>query len=332
VNPRDSNRPGYYFNPLVLLIFIYFCQEKGVGLMRIVTRPDFDGIVCAVLLNEAENISERTKWVEPSEIQKGQAEIREGDILANLPYHEKCSMWFDHHCTNEIKTPFKGAFKIAPSAAGIIFEYYQGKFRKDFTELVQQTDKIDSANLTLDEVVYPERYPYVMLSMTIHNRNRSDEPYWNNLVELFQKMDFNEVMKHPDVKQYCKNAIERNRVYRNLLQENTRVEEQVSITDFRSLETTPIGNRFLVYSMYPDTVVNVKIRYTDEKKEIIAVSVGQSIFNKNCNVNAGKLLSRFEGGGHKGAGSCRFHVRKADDYIPQIISVLRANEPYDPPD
>jgi oligoribonuclease NrnB/cAMP/cGMP phosphodiesterase (DHH superfamily) len=293
--------------------------------MRIVTRPDFDGVVCAVLLKDAEKIDEPIKWVEPSEIQKGQEEIRGGDILANLPYDEKCAMWFDHHCTNETTKPFKGAFKIAPSAAGIVFEYYQGRFNRDYSELVRQTDKIDSANLSFKEVVHPENYPYVLLSMTIHNRNRSDEPYWNRLVELLGEMDIGQVMEDRQVKQHCGDVIERNRIYRKLLEENTRVEAGVSITDFRGLKTTPTGNRFLVYSMYPETAVNVKIRYADEEKQTVAVSVGHSIFNKTCNVNAGKLLSHFEGGGHKGAGSCRFHVSKAQQYIPQIIEILTAN-------
>ncbi len=73
--------------------------------MRIVTRPDFDGIVCAVLLTEALAIQQPVKWIEPSALQRGLVEIREGDILANLPYNDKCTLWFDHHYTNRIR-PF----------------------------------------------------------------------------------------------------------------------------------------------------------------------------------------------------------------------------------
>ena len=90
--------------------------------MRIVTRPDFDGIVCAVLLFEALDIKDPVIWVEPSHVQKGLVDIQNEDIIANLPYDERCALWFDHHYTNQINTPFKGAFKIAPSAAGIIFD------------------------------------------------------------------------------------------------------------------------------------------------------------------------------------------------------------------
>ncbi|HSO66942.1 MAG TPA: exopolyphosphatase, partial [Desulfatirhabdiaceae bacterium] len=98
--------------------------------MRIVTRPDFDGVVCAVLLYDVLNIEEPVLWVEPSEVQKGQVAIRPDDVLANLPYSPVCAMWFDHHFSNEISVPFKGAFKIAPSAAGVIFDVYRSKFRR----------------------------------------------------------------------------------------------------------------------------------------------------------------------------------------------------------
>ncbi len=92
--------------------------------MRIVTRPDFDGIVCAVLLYQAENINADIQWVEPAEIQTGKAKILKGDILANLPYSPDCALWFDHHISNKHEKPFKGAFEIAPSAAGVVYKYY----------------------------------------------------------------------------------------------------------------------------------------------------------------------------------------------------------------
>ena len=120
--------------------------------MRIITRPDFDGVVCAVLLSDALKIEKPVKWAEPNAVQRGLVDIRKGDIVANLPYHDRCTLWFDHHYTNRIYRTFNGAFKIAPSAAGIIFEYYRDSFQRDYRELVAAADKIDAAELTLDEV------------------------------------------------------------------------------------------------------------------------------------------------------------------------------------
>lgn len=294
--------------------------------MRIVTRPDFDGIVCAVLLFEALDIKHPVIWVEPNHVQNGLVDIQNEDIIANLPYDERCALWFDHHYTNQIDTPFKGAFKNAPSAAGIIFAYYKHRLQRDYSELVQAADKIDSADLTLDEVLHPENYLYVLLSLTVSNDDQPDEPYWNKLVELFRKYDIGQVLKDPEVKLHCQSVVAQNDRYVDFVKKHTSLNQNVSITDLRALDKTPGGNRFLVYSLFPDTVVNVRIRYEDKNKETIVVNVGHSIFNPNCNVNVGLMLADFEGGGHRGAGSTRFHVSKADEYIPEMINILLKNE------
>lgn len=294
--------------------------------MRIVTRPDFDGIVCAVLLSEALNIREPVKWVEPNELQRGLVNIRKGDIIANLPYRDNCTLWFDHHYTNRIFRSFRGVFKIAPSAAGLIYEYYKDHLKRDYRELIAATDKIDAADLTLDQVLQPEKYNYILLSMTVFNGDVSCEPYWNKLVELIGKYDIQRVLEEPEVKQRCEAVIEQNNQYTVILKENTRLENNVSITDFRHLPHTPIGNRFLVYSVFPDSYVNIRIRKEEKDREMIAVNVGHSIFNRGCKVNVGLLLAEFGGGGHRGAASTRFHVSKAEAYLPQIIETLQKNK------
>ena len=294
--------------------------------MRIVTRPDFDGIVCAVLLYEALDVKAPVVWVEPNHVQKGLVDIQNGDIVANLPYREGCALWFDHHYTHQIDEPFEGAFRIAPSAAGMIFQYYQSSFQRDYSELVQAADKIDSANLTLDEVLHPEKYPYVLLSLTISNEVQPNEPYWNKLVELFREFDIQHVLDNAEVKQHCQTVVAQNDRYVDFLREHTRLDQQVSITDFRPFDNPPGGNRFLVYSLFPESAVNVRIRYEDPNKDIVVVNVGHSIFNPKCNVNVGLMLARYEGGGHRGAGSTRLPVDKADKAIRQIIDCLVKNE------
>jgi oligoribonuclease NrnB/cAMP/cGMP phosphodiesterase (DHH superfamily) len=294
--------------------------------MRIVTRPDFDGIVCAVLLRDVLDIRQPVKWVEPNAVQRGLVDIRKGDILANLPYDDRCSLWFDHHFTNRVYRSFKGVFKIAPSAAGIVFEHYKDQFKRDYSELAAATDKIDAADLTLDEVLHPEKHGYVMLSMTVVNGGEPDEPYWNKLVDLLGKYDLQGVLENPEIKRRCRQVISENEKYTVYLRQSTRLEKHVSITDFRDLENIPVGNRFLVYSLFPDSVVNMRIRYEKKNKEMTAVSIGHSIFNRHCNVNAGLLLADFGGGGHRGAASTRFDSCKADAYLPQIIDALLKNE------
>lgn len=294
--------------------------------MRIVTRPDFDGIVCAVLLLEALDITEPTLWVEPSDVQKGRVDIQDKDIIANLPYDQRCELWFDHHFTNQIDKPFKGAFEIAPSAAVIIFNYYKDRFLRDYSELVQAADKIDSANLTLDEVLHPEKYPYVLLSLTVSNEAQANEPYWNMLVALFGEHDIQQILQHAEVKQHCRDVVSQNDRYVDVLKRHTVLHQHVALTDFRSFERSPFGNRFLVYSLFPESSVNMRIRYEDQNKDVVVVSVGHSIFNPGCNVNVGLMLTQFGGGGHRGAGSARVPQSKADAIISQIVDLLLENK------
>lgn len=294
--------------------------------MRIVTRPDFDGIVCAVLLFEALDIIEPTLWVEPSDVQKGRIDILNKDIIANLPYDERCALWFDHHFTNQIDKPFKGAFETAPSAAGIIYKYYKDGFRRDYSELVQAADKIDSANLTLDEVLHPEKYPYVLLSLTVSNEAQPNEPYWNLLIELFREQGIQQVLENAEVKQHCQDVVIQNDHYLDILKQHTTINQHVAITDFRPLDSPPFGNRFLVYSLYPEASVNLRIRYEDHNKDMVVINLGHSIFNPGCNVNVGLMLAQFGGGGHPGAGSARIPQSKADDILTQIIDQLIANK------
>jgi oligoribonuclease NrnB/cAMP/cGMP phosphodiesterase (DHH superfamily) len=297
--------------------------------MRIVTRADFDGVVCAVLLHDAEEIDEPVKWVEPNDMQKGKVAVKKGDIVANLPYHPQCSLWFDHHFTNQQVTDFKGAFKMAPSAAGVIFDYYQGAFERDYTELVRQADKIDAADLSQEEVRRPESNPYILLSMTISSNTPSDEPYWNRLVDLLRKADIEETMADPEVRERCREVVQRNNAYEQHLMDHTRVEGVVAVTDFRSFDAAPTGNRFLVYSLFPDAVVHVRIRYAGQEPDKVIVNVGHSIFNRNCHVNVGLLLSRYGGGGHAGAGSCTLERKNAEPAIADIVETLKKNEPID---
>lgn len=298
--------------------------------MRIVTRPDFDGIVCAVLLYEAEDISAPVKWTQPALVQAGHVNIRSGDILANLPFHPACSLWFDHHYTNCTDRPFKGVCEIAPSAAGVIYRYYNKKFARNYGELVHWTDLIDAADLTRDQVLSPENYPYVLLSMTINGSDPQGEYYWNHLVDLLRHHAVDRVMEDDQVQSRCRQTVEENAAYRRLLLEHTEVRRQVSITDLRPITNPPSGNRFLVYCLFPQTVVSVKIRYDNQDPNLVAVSVGHSIFTPGCRVNVGLMLTEFGGGGHRGAGACRFKKHLAQRYIPRIIDALLANQPNEP--
>jgi hypothetical protein len=294
--------------------------------MRIVTRPDFDGVVCAVLIGDALSIESPVRWVEPNDFAKGTVDIRPGDVVANLPYHAACDIWFDHHSTNRTVIPFKGLFRPAPSAARNVFDYFQGRFTRDYDDLVYWADRIDSADFTQTEVLHPERTPHILLSMTVSGEKGNDETYWNHLVALLRASAIDRVMADPEVAARCRRVEQENGEYAGWLLQYTRVVGEVAITDFRALERPPSGNRFLSYSLFPETVVSVRIRYEDASRETVVVNIGHSIFNPHCRVHAGRLLTAFGGGGHRGAASARFPADQAASYIPQIIDALVRNQ------
>lgn len=297
--------------------------------MRIVTRPDYDGIVCAVLLYEALGITQEIFWTEPNEVQTGSAPIQDGDILANLPHDARCSVWFDHHVSNTPDVPVEGGFEIAPSAAGVVYRYYQnqGKLDHTYDDLVEWTDAIDSADLSMEQVLHPENYDHVILSMTIQNRGYEDIPYWNHLVDLLRRLPMDQVMADAQVKERVARAIEQNQTFSRHLTDHTQIHGQISVTDFRDLDPVPSGNRFLTYCLFPETMASIKIRYKGPEKDKVLISVGHSIFNKVCRVNTGHMLSRYGGGGHFGAGGCTLEPDTAQTHIDEILALLLKNQP-----
>ncbi len=293
--------------------------------MRIVTRPDFDGIVCATLLMDIFDISEPVLWIEPVKINNKEVEIREGDIIANLPYDERCSWWFDHHFTNSVDADFKGEFKLAPSAAGIIYDHFSGDFKKKYDKLVRETDRIDSAHLTLEEILLPENNPFVMLSFTIKGSNKNNGSYWNKVVDLLRTEEIEDIIENNEVSERIKKEIENDREYKEYLLKYTIVDEGVSITDFRNLDIAPSGNRFLVFSLFPETYVNMRIRNDKDKNGYVILSIGHSIFNRKCRVHCGKLVAGFGGGGHLGAGSCSCREDVFNNSKDTMFSILKKN-------
>ncbi|MBF0210532.1 MAG: exopolyphosphatase [Desulfamplus sp.] len=307
--------------------------------MRIVTRPDFDGIVCAVIILEALKKELPIVWIEPSDVQNRAADIKRGDIMANLPFDERCSVWFDHHVSNSTKFEdyrkyntkdnlIDGAFEIAPSAAGVAYQYYKERgmiTSNKFDELIRETDIIDGALLSMDQVIHPENYPFILLSMTVKNRDESDRLYWDRLVKLLRHQSLEKILIDSEVKKRCELVISENLAYSGILKKQTKVCGNISITDFRDLERAPSGNRFLIYCLFPEIMANIKIRYDDNNHNIVLLSVGKSIFNDTFKVNIGTMLSKYGGGGHAGAGGCTMNVESAQKNIDEIVAIMKAN-------
>jgi hypothetical protein len=307
--------------------------------MRVVTRADFDGLVCAAIITAMEEI-DSFLFVEPKFMQDGKVEVRPGDIIANLPYHPNCSLWFDHHITNKAPgfgqdsiLPGKGAFRLAPSAARVVYEYYaavEGEWKRDalkllnsdrFKYLLQETDRVDAALLTPEDVLHPQGY--VLISMTIDGVRPQDEPYWLRLIELLRDVPVEEILKDPDVDQRCQEVLDSQKRLKKILLQRATLKGNVIFVDLRGIKDLPEGNRFLIYTLFPKGNISLKITNDSQRPKTTAISVGYNIFNTTSKVNVGALLEKFGGGGHRVVGSCRVPNGEAEKAIAQILEAIR---------
>jgi hypothetical protein len=296
--------------------------------MRLVTRGDLDGLTCAVLLSLNEEVNS-ISLIHPQDISDGRATIRPDDIIANLPFHPGCAMWFDHHLhtatANVPPEAFRGAFAEAPSAARLVYEYYGGEAAMpQFKELVAETDRLDSANLTPDDVLDPQGF--IKLGFTIDGRTGlgTFERYFLHLVDLLRAgTPVADVLADPSVRKRCELLESENESFCQDLRRHSRIEGNVVVTDFRELDHTPIGNRFLVYALFPEVNVSARIHW-GPNRAFPMLLLGHSIFRRTCKTNVGELAARYGGGGHRGAGSIPL-MDEPDQQIQMVVGELKAN-------
>ncbi len=290
--------------------------------MRIVTRPDFDGIVCAALLGDVLEQAEAIAWLEPEEVSADPSRVRPGDVIANLPWHPAGLLWFDHHATNRIEPPPPGLFRLSPSAARNVFEHFAGRFSRDYAELVAWADRIDAAELSCKEICDPGNCFPLLLSLTLSPERGRREAYWNRLVRLLREGSLARAAADPLVGEACREVLAENREYERRLRLCTRQVGRVAVSDFRDAGSPVAGNRFLVYCLYPETVVSLRIRWADENRSLVSLHVGHSIVNRGCSVHAGRLLARLGGGGHRTAASVRIPAAQAEEAIAVVLAAL----------
>jgi hypothetical protein len=318
--------------------------------MRLVTRADFDGLVCGALVTKFEPIDDYL-YVEPKFMQDGQVDIRAGDIITNLPYHPNCTLWFDHHITNttpDFPTPIvlgKGGFRLAPSAARVVYEYYtelgnrqqatgnsniRSEEMRAFLEsermkyLLHEADRIDAGKLEKGDVLDPQGY--VLISMTTDGRNAGEEPYWLKIINLLRDTTLEETLADPEVKRRCQQIRDDQEKLRKLLLEHAELRGNVIYVDLRGVKQIPDGNRFLIFTLFPQGNIQVKVTHDSQRENTTAISVGYNIFNPTSNVNVGELLKNYGGGGHKAVGSSRVPNEKAEQSIKEILEAVTEKE------
>ena len=302
---------------------------------RLVTRSDFDGLVCAMLLKELD-IIDSIKFVHPKDVQDGKVELSANDITTNLPFDPRVGLAFDHHESemDRLKAQETGVKLVidpnARSAARVVYDYYGGKatFPRVTDELMLAVDKGDSADFNMDEILNPTGWVllhYLMDPRTGLGRFRtfriSNYDLMMELIDYCLDHDIEEILELPDVKERVYLYFEQAETFKAQLQRLARVEGKVVVLDLRNEEIIHAGNRFMIYALYPEAEISIHVAW-GFRKQNTAVMIGKSIVNKVSKFDIGELCLQYGGGGHHNAGTCQLENDVVDEKLVDIIAAI----------
>ncbi|MCI7131939.1 MAG: exopolyphosphatase [Lachnospiraceae bacterium] len=300
--------------------------------MRLITRSDFDGLACGALLKEA-GIIDSWKFAHPKDLQDGLVEVNENDCLANVPFVEGCGLWFDHHSSEherlQLEGKYKGESRITPSCARIIYEYYGGKERfPQFDDMMEAVDKVDSGNLTIDEVQHPTGWILIGFLMDPRtglgrwrNFTISNYQLMEKLIDACRTMTTDEILAMPDVQERIETYHDQTEKFVEMVKEHTITAGNLLISDLRNVDPIYSGNRFMIYSMYPEQNISAWI-VSGRGGKGCSAAVGYSILNRTATLDVGSLMLKYNGGGHKKVGTCQFSDENMSSELPKMLKEL----------
>jgi nanoRNase/pAp phosphatase (c-di-AMP/oligoRNAs hydrolase) len=300
---------------------------------RLVTRSDFDGLVCAVLFKEMDMIDD-IKFVHPKDMQDGKIEITGRDITTNLPYVEGAHLVFDHHLSETIRNKGKKDNHIidadAKSAARVVYKYYGGKekFPRISEEMMEAVDKADAAQFSLEEILHPKDWVllnYLMDPRTGLGRFRtfriSNYQLMMKLIDCCRDMTIGEILEMPDVKARVELYFEQEEKFKQQLKKCSKIYKNLIVLDLREEEIIHAGNRFMIYALYPDCNISIHVLWGFRKQNTV-FAVGKSIVNRSSKTNVGELMLKYGGGGHHAAGTCQIDHDKAPRVLQELIEQI----------
>jgi nanoRNase/pAp phosphatase (c-di-AMP/oligoRNAs hydrolase) len=306
------------------------------GRYRLITRSDFDGLVCAILLKEM-NILDSILFVHPKDVQDGKVEVSNRDILTNLPYVPGCHLCFDHHESEGLRHSDTEASNYvleptADSASRVLYNYFGGakRFPNISTEMLDAVDKADSARFTRDEILSPSGW--VLLSFLMDPRTGlgrfrdfrvSNYELMMSLIDYCRNHSVQEILKLPDVTERVDlYYLHRDRFFEQLRRCST-VFSNVVVVDLRKEDTIYCGNRFVIYALHPECNASVHVLW-GLKKQNTVLAIGKSILKRTNPVNIGELVLGYGGGGHVAAGTCQVSHPDAERVLGEIVAKLQA--------
>jgi len=301
---------------------------------RLITRSDFDGLVCAVILKEMDLIDD-ILFVHPKDMQDGKIEVTSNDISTNLPYVEGIGLAFDHHLSEMKRNKEMKSNHVidpkAPSAARVVYDYYGGKDKLPMIsdEMMAAVDKADAAWFTQDEVLDPQGW--VLLSFLMDARTGlgrfrnfriSNYNLMMDLIDYCKDHTIEEILALEDVKERVDLFFSYKEDFYQQIRDLAKVHDKVLVLDLRDQETIYPGNRFVKYALYPDTEISVQVIWGFKKQNTV-FTVGKSIINRASDVNIGEIMLSYGGGGHKNAGTCQVDHDQAPRVLEELLSKLQ---------
>jgi len=303
---------------------------------RLVTRSDFDGLVCAVLLKHLDMLDD-ISFVHPKDMQDGKIEIGPTDITTNLPYVAGAHLAFDHHLSETIRNTGERTNHIidpeAPSAARVVYDYYGGEkvFPTEWNDMMAAVDKADSAQFTREEILHPEGWVllnYLMDSRTGLGRFRNfrvpNYALMMDLIDYCKNHSIDQLMQLPDVKVRADMYFDHEEKFKDQIQRCSKVYGNLVILDLRHEETIFAGNRFMIYALFPDCNISIHVLW-GVKQQNTVFATGKSIVNRSSKTNIGELMLQYAGGGHQNAGTCQVDNDKAEAVLNELIVKINAD-------
>jgi nanoRNase/pAp phosphatase (c-di-AMP/oligoRNAs hydrolase) len=300
--------------------------------MRLITRSDFDGLACGALL-ESLGLVDEWLFVHPKDIQEGLIQATKDDVVANVPYINGCGLWFDHHSSEEERLgkdfKYDGLSKKAPSCAHVVYDYYGEAKLGKFAEMIKYVDKMDSADLTIDEIAHPTGW--ILLGFItdprtglgrIRNFTISNFELMKKLAKATFDKPIEEILALDDVKERIDVYLEQQNLFTEMVKKHAKIEGKAIYIDLRDVDTIYAGNRFLLYTLFPEQ--NISLWVVDGKKKVnTVITAGYSIINKTATVDIGSLMLKYGGGGHRSVGTCQVDFDDTDKIIREILAAIR---------
>jgi nanoRNase/pAp phosphatase (c-di-AMP/oligoRNAs hydrolase) len=302
---------------------------------RLVTRSDFDGLVCAALLKHL-GILDDVKFVHPKDVQDGKVEIGAGDITTNLPYHPGVHIAFDHHHSETIRVEGHPANHVivpgADSAARVVYEHFGGAHSfPGIEELMDAVDKSDAAQFTLGEILHPTGW--VLLNFLMDPRTglgRFREFRISNYQLMMQLIDactttsVEDILAMPDVAERVDLYIEHADKAVEQIKRCATVHGNLVVLDLRGEEVIHPTNRFTIYALFPLCNISIHVLW-GLKQQNTVFATGKSIIDRTSATNVGELMLAYGGGGHAAAGTCQVENEDAARVLGELIGRITSD-------